>query len=273
MTEEQFLKLYLNDISQYPLLTIEEEHELCDKIHNDDNEALDMLVRHNLKFVISLAIEYKKRCSASLYDLICEGNVGLVIAAKKYDYRKGAKFSTYAAWWIKHAMRNISYNEKYSPMRIPPTSLRKMRIAKNVKEDLQHNGNEDPSYKDISDNCNLSEYEVKKALINDYSIIRIDKQHDDNGDDFHFLLPQEKSEQYESDTIKYIIEEVMPKILDEREIDILKRRYGLLGNNDMGTTLQKIAKLHNLTRERIRQIQFQAIEKIRNYLGHHQNKK
>lgn len=268
---DQTVESYFDQIHSYPLLTIEEEIELSKKILEGDESAVDELVKHNLRFVVSLAHEYSDRYKLPFIELISEGNVGLIRAAQKYDYRKGAKFSSYAAHWIKQAIRSVLWNYKFSPLRIPSSSLRKIKLAERIENELKDTGNKYPSPKEISEKCELSEKEIRNALNRNYEIVHLDKTIEESNDTLHYLVYDEAVDTSDKELAKFILNDIMPKILTKQELDIVKRRYGF-GENEQGETLHTISKSYSITRERIRQIQLTALRKLRKYFEDHQNK-
>lgn len=253
---------YLNDISKYKLLSSEEEIELAKKIANGDEEAKRLFIKSNLRLVVSIAKRYTNT-GAQLQDLIQEGNIGLIEAVDRFDYTLGYKFSTYAIWWIKQTirhflakhMRNISVayniNDKI-------TKIKKYQIEFYIK-----NGRE-ASIKELSEHFSVSEKRIEEIIVFAQDTVSLDQNIKDNesitlGDsvtDNNSISPEDYAfhEKLKDDI------EILLSILNERERQIIIRRFGLDGNNS--STLAEIGKEYNLTRERIRQIENSALKKL-----------
>jgi len=261
--EEGALALYLEDIKNHPLLTREEEAELARRIRAGDQLALEKLTRSNLRFVVSVAKKYQN-LGMSLPDLICEGNVGLVRAAQKFDETKGVKFISYAVWWIRQAiLKALAENSK--TFRLPinrATTLNK--ISKKVSELTQRQGRA-PRAEEIALEMQMDVEEVRKLLNVSKHSLSLDAPLFDGEDknlfsylsDEETLNPQERT--FESSRAKEIAETL--ETLKPREAKIVKLYYGLDGNEPL--TLREIGSIFNLSRERIRQIKERALERLR----------
>jgi RNA polymerase primary sigma factor len=261
--DEGALALYLEDIKNHPLLSRAEEAELARRIRDGDQLALEKLVRSNLRFVVSVAKKYQN-LGMSLPDLICEGNVGLVRAAQKFDETKGVKFISYAVWWIRQAiLKALAENSK--TFRLPinrATTLNK--ISKKEAELTQKLGRE-PKPEEVAAAMDMDVDEVRKLLNVSRRSLSLDAPLFEGEEktlfsylsDDETLDPEEQT--FESARIKEIRETL--ETLQPREAKIVKLYYGLDGNEPL--TLREIGSIFNLSRERIRQIKERAIERLR----------
>ena len=258
---------YLRNITGFTLLTQAEEVTLAEAIHGTDpdarDEALSLLTTSNLRLVIKIANQFLSR-GISRHDLISEGNVGLLIAAKKFLPNKGARFSTYSAWWIKQAMRR-AIAEQSRTIRIPVQSLEKIHKVLGTIARLKKEFNRIPSDKEVGDEVSLSARTVSRlrhVSLSTYSIneLLVEGEHNEMGD----ILQDPNS--LPPDQILCDVE-LMNKLydliegFDERERKILIMRFGLDGEGTM--TLEETGLAVGCTRERVRQLQNLAISKLR----------
>jgi RNA polymerase primary sigma factor len=261
--EEGSLDQYLRDISIYPLITREQEVELAKLIRDDDQEALDTLVRSNLRFVVSVAKKYQNQ-GVSLSDLINEGNLGLIRAAHKFDETKGIKFISYAVWWIRQAILQ-ALAEQSRIVRVPLNRAGTLhRIGKRASALLQELGRE-ATHAEIADGMDLTEEEVAKTM----SISQIHLSLDapmTPGEDNRLLdyLPDTMNPTPDEETFDKALTESIHEALaglKEREAKILRLYFGLDGSEPM--TLEQIGAVLNITRERVRQIKEKALSRLR----------
>ena len=261
--EEGSLDQYLRDISAYPLITREDEIELAQRIRVNDQEALDKLVRSNLRFVVSVAKKYQNQ-GVALSDLINEGNLGLIRAAHKFDETKGIKFISYAVWWIRQAILQ-ALAEQSRIVRVPLNRAGTLhRIGKRASSLLQELGRE-PTHEEIAEGMDITEEEVAKTMSISQTHLSLDAP----------LTPGEDNRllDYLADTInptpdeltfeKALTETVEEALagLKERESKILRLYFGLDGEEPM--TLEQIGSLMGITRERVRQIKEKALSRLR----------
>lgn len=261
--EEGSLDQYLKEISNYPLLSREEEAELARAIKQGDEEALDKLVRSNLRFVVSVAKKYQNQ-GVALADLINEGNLGLIRAAHKFDETKGIKFISYAVWWIRQAILQ-ALAEQSRIVRVPLNRAGALhRIGKRSSALLQELGRE-PTVDELADELDLSQEEVERTLAISQSYLSLDAPLMP-GEDNRLLdyLPDQFSRGPEDETfdraLSSTIEEAL-STLKEREAKILRLYFGLDGQEPM--TLEEIGSLLGITRERVRQIKEKALLRLR----------
>jgi RNA polymerase primary sigma factor len=261
--EEGSLDQYLKDISQYPLISRDEEAALARRIRQDDQEALDKLVRSNLRFVVSVAKKYQNQ-GVSLSDLINEGNLGLIRAAHKFDETKGIKFISYAVWWIRQAILQ-ALAEQSRIVRVPLNRAGTLhRIGKRAAALLLELGRE-ATHAEIAHGMDITEEEVAKTMSISQATLSLDAPMAP-GEDNKLLdyLPDTinptPDEQIFVKALTESIEEALSH-LKERESKILRLYFGLDGNEPM--TLEEIGALLGITRERVRQIKEKALSRLR----------
>jgi RNA polymerase primary sigma factor len=262
-SEEGSLDQYLRDISIYPLITRDEEVRLAQLIRQNDQEALDKLVRSNLRFVVSVAKKYQNQ-GVSLSDLINEGNLGLIRAAHKFDETKGIKFISYAVWWIRQAILQ-ALAEQSRIVRVPLNRAGTLhRIGKRANTLLQELGRA-ATHAEIAEGMDITEEEVAKTMSISQTHLSLDAPMSP-GEDNRLLdyLPDTQSATPDEETIeKELTSSVHEALagLKERESKILRLYFGLDGSDPM--TLEQIGAVLNITRERVRQIKEKALSRLR----------
>jgi RNA polymerase primary sigma factor len=261
--DEGSLDQYLRDISAYPLITREEEANLARRIRAGDQEALDKLVRSNLRFVVSVAKKYQNQ-GVSLADLINEGNLGLIRAAHKFDETKGIKFISYAVWWIRQAILQ-ALAEQSRIVRVPLNRAGTLhRIGKRANMLLQELGRE-ATHAEIADGMDITEEEVAKTMSISQAHLSLDAPLTP-GEDNRLLdyladnVNPTPDEQTFEKALTEAIEESLSS-LKEREAKILRLYFGLDSEEPM--TLEQIGALMGITRERVRQIKEKALSRLR----------
>ena len=261
--DESSLDQYLKEISVYPLLTREDEVELARRIRQGDAEALDKLVRSNLRFVVSVAKKYQNQ-GVALGDLINEGNLGLIRAAHKFDETKGIKFISYAVWWIRQAILQ-ALAEQSRIVRAPLNRAGALhRIGRRSSILLQELGRE-PTAEEIAEELDLSHEEVERTLALSQSHLSLDAPLTP-GEDSRLLdyLPDQYSPAPDDETYERALSVTINAALStlkEREAKILRLYFGLDGQEPM--TLEEIGSLLGITRERVRQIKERALARLR----------
>ncbi len=271
VSKNDTMKVYMHDIGQISLVTKEQEVDLAEKIHGEDNsihdEARSTLIKANLRLVVKIAHDFKG-LGLPLLDLISEGNIGLMRAVEKFDPSKGAKFSSYAAWWIKQSMRRALANQSRT-IRIPVQSAGKINKIKSVRMKLTEKFGREPTDAEIAENLDYSERTVAGLRLAD---LRTFSLHDpiQQGEDGEFqdIIPDRGA--MTPDRILSDVESVKRLIsllseLEERERMILQMRFGLDGKRPK--TLEEVSQEIGRTRERVRQIQNQALTKLRTLLA------
>lgn len=263
LSDNDTMKLYMQSIGQYSLVTREEEKVLAKRIAAGEEAARAKLIRSNLRLVVKIAHDFKGQ-GLPLLDLIAEGNIGLMRAVEKFDPTRGAKLSSYAAWWIKQAMRRALANQSRT-IRIPVQSASKISKVQASRTKLKDKLGREPTDKEIAKDVNLTERTVTGLRLGRTSTISL---HDpiQQGEDGEFseIIPDEKTISpdtivEDNETLKYMLS--LTAHLDERERRILELRFGL--NGQRSRTLEEVSQKIGRTRERIRQIQNQALEKLR----------
>jgi RNA polymerase primary sigma factor len=260
---ESSLDQYLKEISAYPLLKREEEVELAKRIRDGDEEALDKLVRSNLRFVVSVAKKYQNQ-GVALSDLINEGNLGLIRAAHKFDETKGIKFISYAVWWIRQAILQ-ALAEQSRIVRVPLNRAGALhRIGKRSAALLQELGRE-PTVEELADELDLSEDEVRRTLSLSQTHLSLDAPLTP-GEDNRLLdyLPDQFAPGPDDETYDRALMDTVEEALGtlkEREAKILRLYYGLDSQEPM--TLEEIGSILGITRERVRQIKEKALLRLR----------
>ena len=266
LSDNDTMKLYMQNIGQYPLVTPEEEIKLAAKIAKGDNDARGKLIRSNLRLVVKIAHDFKG-LGLPLLDLISEGNIGLMRAVEKFDPSKGAKLSSYAAWWIKQSMRRALANQART-IRIPVQSASKICKIQAAKVKLAEQLGRDPTDKEIADEVKLTERTVTGLRLGKTTTISLHDpiQHGEDGE-FRDIIPDDKSTApdevvQDEETLSHML--VLTEKLDERERRILELRFGL--NGERPKTLEEVSQSIGRTRERVRQIQNQALDKLKSML-------
>jgi RNA polymerase primary sigma factor len=262
------IQMYLREIGQYPLLSGLEERTLAKRIVDGDDEARNLLARANLRLVVSIAKKYVGRSpDLTLLDLIQEGNLGLFKAVDKFDFTKGFKFSTYATWWIRQAITRALADQSRT-IRIPVHMVETMAKYKQVSRRLAQDLGRDPMPEEIATEMGIEVekvYQIEKISQDTISLEMPIGDEDDRSrlsdfiSDDKILSPdQEVAHRILADQVKEILDS-----LSEKERKILEMRHGLMD----GTyhTLEEVGKEFGVTRERIRQIEAKALEKIRQH--------
>jgi len=258
--DSQNLKYYLKRISQFPVLELKEERELGRRIHKGDREALKRLIEANLKFVVSYVKKYRGM-GLSYSDLINEGNLGLIEAAKRYDPKRKVKFISYAVWWIRQAIIHAltQYSRIYN---IPQKLSDQISEMKKVRALLKKKLNREPTREEIAEKMELEREDIEDLeVMGEKNISLSDKYFEDNevGDRIKDNLSPSVEYQIIKNSIQNQIREMLEG-LEEKEAIVLKLRFGL--EDDKPRTLQEIGDIFGLTRERIRQIEKKAMRKL-----------
>ncbi len=266
LSENDSLKLYMEQIGQYALVTRQEENELAAQIKSGSHEARQRLIRSNLRLVVKIAHDFKGR-GLPLVDLIAEGNIGLVRAVEKFDPSKGAKLSSYSAWWIKQSMRRAIANQSRT-VRIPIQSATKLSKIHAARAQLRDELQREPTNGEIAGHIGLTTRtvntlaSVKSGTVSLDAPIRAgeDGQFQDIVADEEASRPDEKVK--EADHLFQTT--ALLQYLEEREQVIIQRRFGL--NGFQRHTLEQVSMVIGRTRERVRQIQNQALDKLKLWL-------
>ena len=266
ISENDSLKLYMQEIGQYKLVTRQEEAELAAAIKAGSQEARQHLIRSNLRLVVKIAHDFKGR-GLPLVDLIAEGNVGLMRAVEKFDPSRGAKLSSYSAWWIKQAMRRAIANQSRT-VRIPIQSATKLAVIHAARARLNDELQREPTEQELATQTGLTKRTVASLAGVSSRTVSLDapiREGEDGlfGDlvaDGNAVQPDEGMDA--TDHRACMMELV--QFLDDREQTVIQRRFGLDGFKRH--TLEEVSLVIGRTRERVRQIQNQALCKLRFWL-------
>lgn len=263
--ESLALDKYLNDIGKIPMLTPEEEVKLAQRIREGDQDALDEMTRANLRFVVSVSKQYQNQ-GLSLSDLINEGNVGLIKAAKRFDETKGFKFISYAVWWIRQSiLQAIVENSRI--VRMPLNKVGSYNKVNEAYISFVQEFEREPSDEELADLLGMSEREVQTMLRSGSRHVSLDAPlagaEEGDATMLDVMVPADGDEPDLELMAESLRDEVAQglNILSPREMEVVASYYGLNGYKPL--TLEEIAELYGLTRERVRQIKERAIRRLR----------
>ena len=256
------LQLFLKDISKVRLLTAQEEVDLAKRIERGDLDAKQKMVESNLRLVVSIAKNYRNQ-GLPFLDLIQEGTLGLVRAAEKFDYRRGFKFSTYATWWIRQAIaRGLA--DKARTIRIPVHVVEKLYKIGRAERKLVTGLGREPTAEEIAEVTGLEPEEVESIKRSAQAPISLEKPvGDEEESEFGQFIADERAESPYERAAAILTKEALREALENlsyRERRVLELHYGLGGEHPR--TLGEIGRAFNVTRERIRQIEHQSLEKL-----------
>ena len=257
------VRMYLKEIGRVPLLNADQEIDLAKRIENNDDEAKQELAEANLRLVVSIAKRYVGR-GMSFLDLIQEGNMGLMKAVDKFDYRLGFKFSTYATWWIRQAITRAIADQARTiriPVHMVETINKLIRIQRQLLQDLGR----EPTPEEIGAEMDMSTDKVREILKIAQEPVSLEtpigEEDDSHLGDFIEDKDATSPEQHASyELLKEQLEEVLDTLTD-REENVLRLRFGL--NDGRTRTLEEVGRVFGVTRERIRQIEAKALRKLR----------
>ncbi len=261
------VQMYLKEIGRYPLLKKEEEQELAKRIEKGDEAAKQKMIKSNLRLVVSIGKRYIRRSpNLSFLDLIQEGNKGLFRAVEKFDWRKGYKFSTYASWWIRQGITRALADQGRT-IRIPVHMVEKITKFTKAMRELAKNLGREPLIEEIASEMGVSVEKARHIKRIAQKIISLETPVGDEEDSFllEFIEDEEVSPP-SLDAARTLLKERLKDVLEDltpREQKILSMRFGL--EDGITHTLEEVGKVFGVTRERIRQIQARALEKIREH--------
>jgi RNA polymerase primary sigma factor len=262
--ERSNLQLYLQEIAKTPLLTIEEEVMLAKRIHRGDKAARDQMIKANLRLVVKIAMDYKD-FGLPLLDLISEGNIGLIKAVERFDPRKGGKLSTYAAWWIKQSIKRALANQSKT-IRLPVHLVDKISKMRKTAMVLSERLGREPSDEELAAELQIPTSKVAHLKSVSVRPASLDAPIGDEGDSTTFgeIVGDENAlSPYDRLQGKNLFSDLgnMVDSLDKREAEIIRLRFGLNGREEL--TLEEVGKRFKVTRERIRQLEYLALSKMR----------
>ena len=262
------VQTYLKEIGKFPLIKAAQEKELAKRIEEGDEEAKNLLIKANLRLVVSIAKKYIGRSpDLTILDLIQEGNFGLFRAVEKFDWRKGYKFSTYATWWIRQAITR-AIADQAKTIRIPVHMVETISKYKRVYRRLTQDLGREPMPEEIATEMNMDVAKIHQIQKIDQDTVSLETPVGDDEEDSTLgeFIKEEKilspSQQVAQKLLANQIEEILND-LSPKERRILKMRFGL--GDGITYTLEEVGKEFGVTRERIRQIEAKAIEKIREH--------
>jgi len=257
------VRMYLKEIGRVPLLSAEDEIELAKRIENHDEEAKRRLAEANLRLVVSIAKRYVGRGMLFL-DLIQEGNMGLIKAVEKFDYRKGYKFSTYATWWIRQAITRAIADQARTiriPVHMVETINKLIRVSRQLLQELGR----EPLPEEIGKEMDLNTEKVREIMKIAQEPVSLETPIGEEDDSHLGDFIEDQDALAPSDAAAYeLLKEQLEGVLDtltEREENVLRLRFGL--DDGRTRTLEEVGKVFGVTRERIRQIEAKALRKLR----------
>ncbi|MBG7606912.1 MAG: RNA polymerase sigma factor RpoD/SigA [Verrucomicrobia bacterium] len=260
------LKLYLREISKTPLLTIQEEVELAERIKNGDGEARAHMIKANLRLVVKIAQDYSNY-GLPVTDLISEGNIGLMKAVERFDPEKGGKLSTYAAWWIKQSIKRALANQSKT-IRLPVHMVDKIAKMRRISSMLAETLGREPTNAELADEVGLPRRKVAMLKQASQRPTSLDAPINDGEAAEYGEIIRDEAAENPLDMLadKNLHGEIdgLLSMLDERERRIIDERFGLSGKKPL--TLEEVGREFGVTRERIRQLQNAAITKMRRAL-------
>jgi RNA polymerase primary sigma factor len=263
LAQSDSLRLYLREISRIPLLTATRESLLAERAEQGDRDARNHLIEANLRLVVSIAKKYVGQ-GLSLEDLIGEGNIGLIRAVTKFDYKKGFRFSTYATWWIKQAITRAIL-EGTRTVRLPVYIMEEVMRVKRMTRQLYQELGREPTPEIIGQRLNMTADRVSELLIWAEKVFSLDaplSEEEENtlGDIIEDVRERGPMEITDQQLLREEIRKVLGQ-LTQRERQVIELRFGLVDDHDH--TLEEVGKKLKVTRERVRQIEERAIRKLR----------
>lgn len=260
------LQAYMREISRAPLLTLEEESTLAKRIHRGDFKARELMIKSNLRLVVKIAHDYDA-LGLPLLDLISEGNIGLMSAVERFDPSKGAKLSTYAAWWIKQAIRRALSNHSRT-IRLPVHVVEKLGRMKRISHNLTDQLGREPTDNELASRIDLPAGKVAQLRTLGIRPTSLDAPIGDDDDNRFGDIIEDEAAASPHDMLrsKVMRQEIRDHLshLAPREAEILKMRFGIDGGGTR--TLEVIGRKFKVTRERIRQLEDIALTKMRRRL-------
>lgn len=260
--ESQSLDKYLHEIGKVDLITAEEEVILAQKIREGDQAALERLTKTNLRFVVSVAKQYQNQ-GLTLGDLINEGNLGLIKAAKRFDETKGFKFISYAVWWIRQSILQ-AIAEQSRIVRLPLNQVGSLSKISKAFSRLEQQFEREPSPEELADNLETTVEKISDTLSNSGRHVSMDAPFVQGEENTLLDVLENSDPNTDSNLINESLSEEIKRSLStltEREREIIVLFFGLSTNHPL--SLEEIGEKFNLTRERVRQIKDKALQRLR----------
>lgn len=265
--EEKILKQYLKEISRAPILTLEEEIELAKRYRKyGDEEALQKLIVSNLKYVVSIAKKYRPK-GLSFLDLITEGNIGLITAAKRFDPKRKSKLITYAKWWIMQSIER-AIQDQGSTIRLPAKKASLYADIQKTRKELFKELSREPTANELAEKMKIDKEDFDEVVTARNDMLSLEDfllQSDDSEIRLEDMISEKNIPSVEENLTVKARKEIAEKCLaelNEKERAVMRLRCGFDGGE--GLTLQEIGKKLKLSRERVRQLELSAIRKLRN---------
>lgn len=261
--DSECVEKYLSEIGKSDILTPQQEAELAQRIKEDDLDALETLVNSNLRFVVSVAKQYQNQ-GLPLSDLINEGNLGLIRAAKKFDETKGFKFISYAVWWIRQAIMQAII-EQSRIIRVPINKVGTFTKINRAFQSFEQQYQREPSIDELAEHVGMSKDDVNDYFNNNIPTVSTDSRFAE-GSSLAETLTNSEDMTPEQSYIKKSAEAELFSLfahLNEREVEILTNYFGLNGKEPK--TLEEIGQQYGLTRERVRQIKERSMQKLKQH--------
>ena len=258
------VKMYLREIGRVPLLNAKQEIELARAIKEGDLNAKRKLVRHNLRLVVSIAKKYINR-GLPFLDLIQEGNLGLIRAAEKFDHERGYKFSTYATWWVRQGITR-SLSDKSRTIRVPVHMVETINKFKKVARKLGQELNRRPTEEELAEVMDVTTQKIKEIVAAMRTPVSLESpiNNEDDGKLEDFIADPNQAKKPESSATEQLLADDILKVLDtltQKEKAVIQLRFGI--DSGQERTLEEVGRMLRITRERVRQLEFRALKKLR----------